>query len=90
MGQDELPAEVYPLDANATDDEKKEHAKKTAEREKTVKNVGNRINEVWCNFALVLDNTTLIYLSSDCFNHQTGSEKRLGNYFRSASLHQKG
>ncbi len=68
MGRAELQAEVSPLDDKATDDEKKENANKTAEREKIVKNMQNRGNEVWCILALVLHSTTLMCLRKDHFD----------------------
>ena len=64
--------ELEPLVDGATAEQRSEHETKAAEREKIMKGINNRNNEVWCNLVLVLDNTTLMCLRSDCFNQRTG------------------
>ena len=64
--------EMEPLVDGATAEQRSEHGTKAAEREKIMKGINNRNNEVWCNLVLVLDNTTLMCLRSDCFNQRTG------------------
>ena len=72
MGQDDTPDELEPLVDGATVEQRSEHETKAAEREKIMKGIKNRNNEVWCNLVLVLDYTTLMCLHSDCFNQRTG------------------
>ena len=72
MGQDDAPDLVEPLADGANPEQRREHETKVAEREKILKGIKSRNNEVWCNLVLVLDNTTLMCLRSDCFNQRTG------------------
>ena len=72
MGQDDAPDDVEPLADGANPEQRAEHETKVAEREKILKGIKSRNNEVWCNLVLVLDNTTLMCLRSDCFNQWTG------------------
>ena len=72
MGQDDTPDELEPLVDGATAEQRSEHETKAAEREKVMKGIKNRNDEVCCNLVLVLDNTTLMCLRSDCFNKRTG------------------
>ena len=72
MGQDDTPDELEQLVDGATAEQRSEHEIKVADREKIMKGIKNRNNEVWCNLVLVLDNTTLMCLRSDCFNQRTG------------------
>ena len=72
MGQDDTPDELEQLVDGATAEQRSEHETKVAEREKIMKGIKNRNNEVPCNLVLVLDNTTLMCLRSDCFNQSTG------------------
>ena len=71
-GHDDTPDELEQLVDRATAEQRSEHKTKVAERETTLKGIKSRNNEVWCNLVLVLENTTLICLRSDCFNQRTG------------------
>ena len=72
MGQDYTPDELEQLVDGETAEQRSEHETKVVDREKIKKGIKNRNNEIWCNLVLVLDNTTLMYLRSDCFNQRTG------------------
>ena len=72
MGQDDTPDELEQLVDGETAEQRSEHETKVAEREKIMKGIKNRNNEVWCKLVLVLDSTTLMCLRSDCFNQRTG------------------
>ena len=72
MVQDDTPDELEQLVYRATSEQRSEHETKVAEREKIMKDIKNRNNEVWCNLILALDNTSLMCLRSDCFNQRTG------------------
>ena len=63
---------IEQLVDGATAEQMSEHETKVIVREMTMKGIKNDNNEVWCNLVLILDNTTLMCQSSDCFNQRTG------------------
>ena len=71
VGHDDTPDELEQLVDGATAEQRTEHETKVTEREKIKKGIKNCNNEVWCNLVLILDNTTLMCLRSDCFNQRT-------------------
>ena len=57
-GQDDTPDELEPLVDGATAEQRSEHETNAAEKEKIMKGINKRNNEVWFNLVLVLDNTS--------------------------------
>ena len=68
MGQNNTPDELEQFIDGATAEQRSEHETKVAEREKIMKGIKNRNNEVLCNLVLVMDNTIMMCLCRDCFN----------------------
>ena len=56
--QDDTPDELEPLVDGATAEQRSEHETNAAEKEKIMKGINKRNNEVWFNLVLVLDNTS--------------------------------
>ena len=65
LGREEFPQEVAPLEGEADQAARTAHARLVTARERTVGEIKERQDQVWCHLAMCLDTTSLMYVRHD-------------------------